>query len=230
MASTVTLCPPAPPRQGLAFDNYSFEGRRTKKTGIDFQSFEKMHVHRVADLRKGRRCPVPDWAHSTEGLKTAVVVYLEARLFLTPNPSDDLKTRLARCQEKAKASTEPVKRRVKLWIQNYRAIVDRDYHLAEPRIYERLILSTLRGESPNKVLEHCAQNVRNFDSELYAQEKLAEIVLSTLVLYFRLGYKSTDIASQLGTQAPHIRQIIHRVSKRVRKVNKKYRGRPGKKK
>jgi hypothetical protein len=224
-----TVLPPAPPRQGLAFDNYTFEGRRSKTTGLDFQSFEKMHVLRVSDLRKGRRCPVPEWAHTNHGLQTAVVHYLEARLCIKANETDDLKTRLARCQEKAKTIAEPVKQRVKLWIRNYRAIVDGEYHEAEPRIYERIFLATLRGEGPDSVLEHCQQNVRNFDSELYAQEKLAEIVLSTLVLYYRMGYKSTDIGTQLSLKAPHIRQIIHRVSKRVRKVNNKHRGRPGKK-
>jgi hypothetical protein len=222
-----TICKPAPPRQGLAFDNYNFEGRRTKKTGIDFQSFEKMHIRRVADLRKGRRCPVPDWAHSDSGLQTALIHYLESRLYIKPNPSDDLKTRLAQCREKAKVLASPLKQRVELWIKNFRAVVDREYHEAEPRIYERIFLATLRGEGPDKVLQHCSQNVSNFDSELYTQEKLAEIVLSALFLYYRMGWNSPSIASELGTKAPHIRQIIHRVSQRVRKTDS-LRGRPKK--
>lgn len=223
---TVTLYPPAPARQGLSFDNYTFERRRFNKA-LDFQSFQNsMHVARVADLRNGRRCPVPDWAYNEDGIRRALLAYTESRLYITPNPADDLKTRLTKCRAKTEAIAAPLRERLKLWIRNYNAIDSGRYHEAEDRVYERLFLSTLRGEGPKRVLRHCARNVSNFDAELYAHEKLAEIVCAVLVYYFRLGWKSTDIAAQLGLKSPHVRQIIHRVKQRVRKMNTHRVGRP----
>jgi hypothetical protein len=223
----VTICPPAPPRQGLSFDTYNCEGRRSKKTDLDFQSFEKMHVVRPSDLRKGRRIPVPDWAHNAAGLQTALVHYLEKRYFIKPNPADDLKTRLTRCQEKVKADAAPVKRRLETWIKNYRAIAKRDYHEAEERIYERLFLASLRGDGPDKVLKSCFKHISNLDSEYYIQARIAQLTLSILFLYYRMGWKSNDVAQELDVKAPHVRQILYRVSRRVRKTDA-LRGRPKK--
>jgi hypothetical protein len=224
---TITLCPPALPRRGLSFDNHIWEGRRIRKTGMDFQSFDKMHVTRVSDLRRGRRCAVPDWAHN-DGIRLALVNYLESRLYITPDPSDDLKTRLGRCQAKTEIAAAPLRKHLKVWIRNYSAIATGRYHEAEDRVYTRLFLATLRGEGPKKVLKQCAQNASNFDAELYAHENLAQIVCSVLVLYFRLGWNSPDIATHLGLKAPHVRQIIHRVKQRVRKTNVRPTGRPRK--
>jgi DNA-directed RNA polymerase specialized sigma subunit len=186
-----------------------------------------MHVLPVSDLRKGRRCPVPDWAHN-DGIQLALVNYLEARLYIKPDAADDLKTRLARCQAKTEIAAAPLRGHLKTWIRNYSAIAHGRYHEAEDRVYTRLFLATLRGEGHKKILKQCAQNASNFDAELYAQEKLAEIVCSVLVLYFRLGWNSPDIATHLGLKSPHVRQIIHRVKQRVRKMNVRRTGRPRK--
>ncbi len=219
----VTFCPPAEQtNRSPAFDRHAFENRRsrfTAETGIDFSNLQHLHLRRVPDLRKGRRLAVPAWALSDSKLAEVLVLYLEQR-FRVKDCTGDLKARLQRCREAAKLNAADTKARLERWIKNFRAVVNANYHEADERTYTRLFLTTLRGESPAKLLAQIEKQVSNLDSDAWTTERAPEISLSILYLYFRMGFNSPAVSESLGIRPPHVRQIIFRASQRaIRKVN-----------
>jgi len=218
----VTICPPSPPAHNSSFDRHAFENRRARlnpESRLDFAGLEKLHTLRVPDARLGRKLAVPAWALSDSKLAEVLVLYLEQR-FQVKDSSGDLKARLQRCREAAVLVAKGTKARLERWLKNYQAIHNAQFHEADEKIYERLFFTTLRGETPKKLLAGVAKQVTNLDSEVAMLERAPEIALSVLYLYFRLGYNSPSVAETLNVNPPAVRQIIHRASLRaVPKVN-----------
>ena len=219
----VTICPPSEQlHNGPAFDRHQFENRRARfnpEVGVDFSSLQHMHTRRVADLRKGRRLAVPAWANSEQGLRDTVLAYLEARFHIA-DKSGAAKTRLQRCREVAQRSAAAKKERLERWVTNFRAVANKNYHEADERIYARLFFTSLRGESPAKLLTQIEKQVTSLDGDTWMLEKAPEITLGVLYGYYRLNLDSPSIAESLRIRPPAVRQILYRASQRaVRKVN-----------
>jgi hypothetical protein len=173
-----------------------------------------MHNVRCPDPRKGRRLPTPAFALSDELLQEAVVRYCEQR-FLVQDRSGSLKERMQRCNEAARLTAQKAQARSELWIKNFRAIAHRNYHEAEPRIYQALFLNTLRGESPEVLLKDLAGFVANWDGSADVDSRAPQVAAAICYLYWRLNWDSPTIALELRLRAPAVRQVLRRIRLRA---------------
>src|SRR5438045_8606110 len=99
----VIWCPTAKPQHnGPRFDlNQFHDGPRSLgdvTTELAYSDLKHLHIHRVADLTKGRRLPVQTWALSREGLQSVILRCLEHR-FCVRNQHGTSQERLERCRE-----------------------------------------------------------------------------------------------------------------------------------
>jgi len=151
---------------------------------------------------------------SNSKLAEVLVLYLEQR-FQVKDCTGDLKSRLQRCREAAALTAKGTKSRLERWLKNYRTISNARFHEAAVHVYTKLFLTTLRGETPTKLLAGVAKQIENLEGETMMLERAPEIALSVLYLYFRMGYNSPSAAETLNINPPAVRQIIHRASLRA---------------
>ena len=191
--ATVTLCPPAPHRSDLAFDQTIFAGRRPwnlAAVGLDYAGLQKCSITRISNLKLGRQRPTPDWAYNDLKFREVVVRYLECRYYQR-DCSGDFKTRLQRCTVEAKRQASLLKKRIEDSSAKYIALCSVDESSAKAR----------------KEFKRCIQAA---DSELAFHLRPAEFTASILYMWFRQGLNSPSIAETIGLSPVAIRQIIHR--------------------
>jgi len=171
-----------------------------------------MHVGRIADLRIGRRLPVPTWATSKEGLQNVIVKCLENRFYVR-NKQGTLRERLDRCRAVAKRVAVTKRKFLDESIRQFRALAEQRFADLLDRNYEQLFLETLAGKGTSARLNALEKQVRTLDGDVYVSERAPELLAAVLYAYFRLGHNSPTVAETLGLTPWQVRQIIFRARK-----------------
>jgi len=180
------------------FDENQFV-RKTKavtaETGISFQDFEGMHIHR-RKVRQERRLPTPTWAVNDEQLRAVMLRFAEDRLYIKDHAGTDAE-RLSRIQAES-ARVLPQKRK------------DLEHRLA---IYAKLT------EQNEKVASRFAIQVQNMDTEILVLERGVVTLASAIVYqYYRQGLNSVEVAQELGLRSPMIRIWLYRLHATANRV------------
>ena len=170
-----------------------------------------MHVHRVPDLTRGRRLPVPAWATNDELLRNVIVKVLENRFYVR-NQQGTLQERLDRCRAAAKRLAASKRAHLDASIQQFRALVEQRFADLDVRSYEQLFCGALGGKGASARLKMLEKQVSGLDGEVFVSER-PELIAAVLYQYFRLGYNSCAVAESLGLKPPCIRQIVFRARK-----------------
>lgn len=219
------------------FDRHAFAGRRSKAIkatrrrdgswdtpGISFGDFSTMHVARREKVQE-RRLPTPKWAVRDEWLRELLVTYLEERFYVRNTNGMTLPERLKLAREAAIAY-EPRKRELlEAWLQDYYTISKHGRRdLSDEEVIQ--IFCSLRqigGQLPlnadvareylaEKKLHDLEIQIQNIDTDIVLTERgHAEVIISIVYLYYRLGWDSVTVAEQLGLKSPHVRQVLARL-------------------
>jgi DNA-directed RNA polymerase specialized sigma24 family protein len=217
----VTWLPPVnPERRAPRFDRHQFYDRGhflNEESALTFSDMQRMSLGRVADLRKGRRLAVPEWALRNDLLQSVIVKCLENRFMLRPGQGT-LKERLDRARESAKRHATTKRQHLDAHLSQFRACAEQRYTALSDRNYEQLFCEALAGKGAGARLHALEQHVRNADGDLHVTERAPELLAAVFYLYYRLGLDSPTIAEQLGlSSAAQVRQILFRASRVVRK-------------
>jgi hypothetical protein len=209
----------APP----SFDSHQFEnhGRFLRSSGLDYnQLHNRMHVKRIADLRRGRKAETPAWVLSDEEFREVLVLYLESR-FQIHQPTGSLKQRLERCKavgkERARGAKSILVTRVAEFRATEPAIAEERFSELPEDAYFPLFLGALRGRSPADRLQRLNLQISCIDSEAAMSERAPELVTACAYYFYRLGWNSCSIAEELNLRSVHVRQIICRLNRAARR-------------
>jgi hypothetical protein len=167
-----------------------------------------MHIERRQ--KPVRRLETPAWALSDEKLREVVVRYLENRFHIN-DTKGTWQERLVRCQAAAMEFIGPRKRNLERLMTDLRALAEERF--TELSNYERVFLDSLRGQSQRERLRIWKQSVQAWDSEVYACERIGELILAVAHNYYRLNWPSPSVGESLGISAPAVRQILFRMNK-----------------
>ncbi len=181
------------------------------KSGLSYSDMARLSIGRVADLRNGRRLPVPSWVTSDEQFRTVIVKILENR-FLIPifARTGTLKERLDRCRAAAKRLATTKRHCLDAHIQQFRALSNNRLDELNSSNYERLFLEALRGKGSTARLNALERAIRILDGEICTTERAPELLTAVLFHFFRLGHSSPTVAETLGLTPWQVRQIIFR--------------------
>jgi hypothetical protein len=210
------------------FDKHAFAIRRTKAvsqtTGISFQDFSRMHVHRREKVQE-RRLPTPKWAVRDDYLRELIVTYLEERFYVKPNTVLFLTERL----KIARAAAEhyaPYKRQLlEDWLEDYHSLcVNGRKDLTDQEAITAYVnLRAIGGQLPldadvareylaGKKIHDLEIQIQNIDTDIVLTERgHAEVIAAIVYLYYRLGWDSVTVAEQLQLKSPHVRQVLARL-------------------
>jgi hypothetical protein len=209
----------APP----SFDSHQFEnrGRFLRNSGLDYnQLHNRMHIYRVADLRKGRKVETPAWILSDTEFRETLVCYLESR-FQIHKPTGSLKERLERCRAVGKERAQNAKLILGTRVAEFRAtapaLTEERFSELPEHAYFSLFLGALRGRSPADRLQRLKLQISCIDSEAAMSERAAELAGAAAYLYHRCGWNSCSIAEELNLRSVHVRQIICRLNRAARR-------------
>jgi hypothetical protein len=172
----------------LAFDKHQFNKRAqmsSETSRLSFSDISGMHVE-SREAAVFRRNAIPEFGLNNELLRRVLVNYLECRFFITPKPGDDLPTRLAKAEKAAKAQLPAKKAVLERLLRRY--AVKKSYRLeTEIQAIDTDIVMTTRG--------------------------CAELVASVAYYSYALGQNSVQVAEQLQLKPPHVRQLLLRLNK-----------------
>jgi hypothetical protein len=183
-----------------------------------------MHTLRRARVQE-RRLPTPKWAIRDEWLRLLLVVYLEERFYCRPAPDLDLTVRLDLARKSALYYAPRKRELLDQWIDDYHTITQTQLHeFSDDEILEAFLgLREIKGQLPidvslardyltNKKLHNLEIQIQNIDTDLVLTDKgHAEVIVSVVYLYYRLGWDSVTIAEELGLKSPHVRQVLARL-------------------
>ena len=180
-----SICPPAHD-PALEYDAHAFAHRRpnavSAESGIDFSDYRRCHTLHTKE-RRARRNPAP-WAMHDETLRELLLVFLEHRFYIRPEPGDAQDTRLEHIEAAAKAVGAREQVRLRKYLKAYE-------------------------HAPRRV----GVQLLNTDTQVaLTQRGIAQIIAALCYLYFRLGYASTDCAEVLSLKPPHVRQMLARLA------------------
>lgn len=190
-APAVQYCAPSK-KVRVAFDAHQFANKRTRtvssETRITFSDYGRMHVERRAQ-ETWRRNGIPEYALNDELLQQVLVNYLEKRLYVRPDPADDIPTHLTKVELHAK-----------------QCIPDRLDVLGE--LIKRQQAAEDEDERRGLRIE-----VQIFDTDVVMLRRgLAGLVAAIIYDSYRLGLNSVQIAQSHNLKPPHIRQVLKRVA------------------
>jgi hypothetical protein len=202
----VTICPPAPPRHGLAFDEYvhirrnmpvsraSFdaEGDACSATRISFDDYRCMQTTQ-RKLASFRESAAPNWSINDKQLRAVLVAYIERRAgLLKAQPGTEFQ-RLQRAQE---VLNRNAKEQQLLLDRMTREYVEFKRHGADAR-----------------VLRNYETEIKNLDTVLLFNKDIAGKVLHVVHCYYRLGFNSVETEAETGLKPPHVRAMLWRLRK-----------------
>jgi hypothetical protein len=206
-----------------SFDSHQFEnhGRFLRNSGLDYnQLHNRMHIYRVADLRKGRKVETPAWILSDTEFRETLVCYLESR-FQIYKPTGSLKERLERCRAVGKERAQNAKLILGTRVAEFRAtepaITEERFSELPEDAYFSLFLGALRGQSPSDRLQRLNLQISCIDSEAAMSARAPELVTACAYYFYRLGWNSCSIAEELNLRSVHVRQIICRMNRAARR-------------
>jgi hypothetical protein len=203
-AHTTTICPPSP--QQFFYDehvevqkHHPVEAHSTgcgnfESTGLSFDDYFRMGTEKHK-LFCGRRTTVPVWAVNDHDLQRVLVAFLEIRAYGKHSTKvrqvDTLLERIARAEKQLAERAPFTSLRLDVLCARY---VELQHNGGNPRELAKL-----------------EQAIKALDTFLITSRSPARITAAVIYKYYRLGYKSTQIASDLGLQSPGVRQMLFRI-------------------
>lgn len=191
---------------GARFDH---EGQAVT-CGLSFEDGARTTVHTVAKLAPCRRHSCPEYVLD-DGKLAMVLTYLWTRRAYGAagryefDATGDLRAQLHAAQEHIKKFIIP--RELQFLDEACRAYVNASDPVSKA---------------------HASSLVRHYDSELQTLKRGAGVVARCLILYWRVGYNSVDVAREVGLSPVHVRQLTHRASWAWKQMQKPQKPRPAK--
>ena len=198
------------------FDEHAFQfAKPNQLEKLNHSDVSRMHFM-PRKVHPKRRLPTPLWALNDEQTRQVLVTYLERRYYLVPKGS--LVERLERCKRLGSWYGRRLKRVINGRIEEFRAVAKKNYTDLPRKSYEKLFLSALAGASPEEFAERLSAHITQRDGEAFAAARCAELALAVVYYFYRLGWDSPTVASELGLRAPHVRQICARMNRAARRI------------
>lgn len=144
-----------------------------------------MHVHRRSQTGAQRD---PEWTHNDDTFRQVVLACLEDRVYIAPQPDKTYDERLAAVRKRAQVYADGYLPKLKALLQAHRKA------------------SAARRDA-------LAIQIQNLDTQIVTAARLVENVCAVAYLSYRLGYKSPEIAAQLGLKPPNVRIIRYRLNR-----------------
>jgi|HubBroStandDraft_2_1064218.scaffolds.fasta_scaffold00832_6 hypothetical protein len=204
------------------FDACQFDGRRRRflqNSSLDFKDF-RGSMHTVyPSASQARPFGVPAWSQKDSELRETVVSYLERRLGLSPKYGTILE-RLARCRAAGKKHAQATKEKLNRWLVEYRNLNKERFSELDESTYGRVFCGALRGLTVAEQLRRTELQLKIMDSEAFLIERGPELVLATAYLAYRMGWNSTSIAERLTLKPPAVRQVLARLNRTHKRLEK----------
>jgi hypothetical protein len=203
-AHPITICPPSPQlshdhdfnAKHFAVAAHSIADGEYESTGLSFNDYSRMQTE-THKLFAGRRKAVPVWAVNDSDLQRVLVEYLESRAYYKArSQSGTLRERIAQAEKRIAARALKTSRSLDALCARY------------------IELQRSGGDARELAKLECA--IKGLDTVLIISRSPAPIAAAIIYKYFRLGYKSTQIASDLGLHSPGVRQMLLRIHKAAR--------------
>jgi hypothetical protein len=157
-------------------------------------AFEDYYRCRTIERRSPKILPVPEWAVDNRKLQLLIARYWEIRAgFRIPNPGTPSE-RLAVAQERI-----------------LERLADREATLEE--MFHNLAVET--DPERRRILQ---REVRSLDMHIVTDRRGPGVVATVVYKYFRLDYRSHELAFDIGISPQNARQFIHRLRLLWRKM------------
>lgn len=189
----------------LAFDSHQFQRAAFpvqatytrsgdwQSNGIAWSDKASMQVH-SHKLFNCRRTNAPEWAYNPAKLRELLVTYIEDRAHnghLTNVGT--LPERLKKAQEKI-ATRKP-------------AMIERIDSLCKKYVQMK------RRQGETQEVKDLAAVIRNLDTLICFENRLAEVVVGVVFFYWNCGLDSVEVAHRLNIHPPHARQILYKLGR-----------------
>jgi hypothetical protein len=167
--------------------------------GIAFDDYSRMTVQQRRTLAKGRRLPTPSWAVNVSEQRSLLVRFFEARACIRkPGPGSDIQ-RLNNAQRVLLASVPAKIEVLDKLCREYVAVKSADPARAK----------ILRME------------IANIDTAVRMARMGAGGIARMIHLYYSVGLDSVGTASEIGVTPQHVRQIIYRLHRLVKRMKER---------
>jgi len=197
----------------LAFDSHQFQLRARaylvdahyttsgdwQSNGLSWGDCASMGVH-IHKLFPSRRSGAPEWAYQPAKLRELLVRYIEERAFYQQSDGREgtLPERLKKAQEKLALRRPEMIERIDSLCRKY---------VAQKKC---------RGET--QAVKDLAAVIRNLDTLICFEGRVAEVVLGVVFFYWNCGLDSVEVGQRLGIHPPHVRQILYKLNKTWNKM------------
>jgi hypothetical protein len=194
----------------LAFDSHQFQtgAMLVKATytrsgdwesnGLGWNDVPNMHCS-THKLFPSRRSGAPEWAYQPAKLRELLVRYVEDRAHNGNFRNvGTLLERLKKAQEKLALRRPEMIERIDGLCKKYVAMKKCD------------------GET--QAVKDLAAVIRNLDTLICFESRVAEVVLGVVFFYWNCGADSVQVGQRLGIQPPHVRQILYKLGKTWKKM------------
>lgn len=180
-----------------------------------------MHIQRRQKSLE-RRLPTPKWAVNDEWLRELLVVYLEERFYVRPSPKQTLLERLAFARKAADKYAPRKRELLKTWVELYHKLTTVGLEMSDDECV-RIFAEINDGQLPisaevarmylnGKKLTDLEIQIQNIDTDIVLTERGHATVIAAIVYqYYRLGWDSVQVATNLGLKSPHVRQVTARL-------------------
>lgn len=180
-----------------------------------------MHIQRREKALE-RRLPTPKWAVNDAWLSQLLVVYLEERFYVRRDTQQSLPERLAKARAAADRYAPRKRELLKAWVELYHKLSTAGLTLDDEECV-RIFAEINDGQLPisagvardylnSKKLQDLEIQIQNIDTDIVLTERgHATVIASIVYQYYRLGWHSVQVATNLGLKSPHVRQVLARL-------------------
>ncbi len=199
--SSITICPPMPARnacldqpdashfhrqRAVHLPEKTVDGTFAPRLSWDELSFCQTQ-RRCQNGDSSRRLPTPDWVLNDNRLSAVCIRFLEIRASLRKKQPGTKKERLFRAWERLKAQGEK-----------------------QLKILDKLCTEYVASNNPPRRRELEIQ-IRNLDTTIRVSAQ-PWVIAAVLRAYYRERLNACQIGERFGFSAPHVRQLLHRLS------------------
>jgi hypothetical protein len=203
----ITFLPPSPERPDMHFDRAQFASRRNQPVeskyvgahnapetngwkstnGLGFDDYRRMGTERRRVPGGGRRLKTPAYMQDARRFRSVVIRFLEIRAGLVRRQPGTEVERMQKVSVLLKQKAEVISRQI-------------DASAA------RFVAST--DEAERKMLQ---RNIIEWDTQIRIYRD-PSMVPAAAKAYYGEGLRSNEVGERLGLKAPHVRQMLYRLT------------------
>jgi len=199
--------------------------------GISFDDYARMQSH-TRKIARERRLPTPPWAMNNALLRRVIVTFMEERAFSKKErarlKSGGLRERLenakARIIAKRPAAMVVLDRLCAEYVEIKNKglnpnITDKEWNESKKQPFMPFAEDEARFQDEQKRIKALESEIEGIDTYLRISENGgADIIAATVYLYYRTGFDSVGVGSELGLKPPHIRQTLFRLHQTAKRL------------